>query len=79
MEINGPEPIGNLLTGEPLRLYEGPRPCTASTCRCDTENENTVQFEQFYERTGKNQHRYRYRFEELARGIPDWDEWKVAY
>lgn len=79
MEIQGPQPIGNLLTGEPLRLYDGPRPCTAPHCRCDTENENTLQFEQFYERTGLNQHRYRYRFEALARGIPEWDEWRVAY
>jgi len=79
MEIVGPQPIGNLLTGEPLRLYDGPRPCTATQCRCDTENENTVQFEQFYQRTGLNQHRYRYRFEELARGMPEWEEWRVAY
>lgn len=79
MEIQGPQPIGNLLTGEPLRLYDGPRPCTAAQCRCDTENENTAQFEEFYERTGLNQHRYRYRFEELARGIPEWDEWRIAY
>ncbi|MFO1322755.1 MAG: SPASM domain-containing protein [Burkholderiales bacterium] len=79
MAIRGPEPVGNLLTGEPLALYDGPRPCTALDCRCDTENMNTVQFEQNYRNLGHNQHRYEYRFEELARGVPDWDEWRIAY
>ena len=79
MKIDGPLPVGNLLTGEPLRLYEGPRPCTAASCRCDTENINTVQFSQFYELTGLNQHRYRYRFARLAADQPCLDEWRVEY
>jgi hypothetical protein len=79
MKINGPLPVGNLLSGEPLQLYKGPRPCTAQDCRCDTENMNTVQFSQFYEMTGLNQHGYRYRFGGLAAQLPSLDEWRIEY
>ncbi len=58
MKINGPLPVGNLLNGEPLQLYDGPRPCTTQDCRGDTENMTTVQLPQFYEMTGLNQHPY---------------------
>lgn len=79
MPIRGPVPVGNLLTGEPLRLYDGPRPCTATDCRCDTENMNTEVFRLHYRHTGLNQHRYEYRFLDLAREVPGWGEWEISY
>ena len=79
MLIDGPLPVGNLLNGEPLQLYGGPRPCTAKNCRCDTENMNTVQFSQFYEMTGLNQHAYRYKFGALSADLPSLDEWRIEY
>jgi MoaA/NifB/PqqE/SkfB family radical SAM enzyme len=74
-----PEVLGNLLAGPELALFPGPRPCPRQTCLCDTENINTASFAQFYEHTGPNQHKFRYRFADLAATRPECDEWRVRY
>jgi hypothetical protein len=40
---------------------------------------NTVVFASHYEMTGINQHKYRYRFDERARGDARWSQWNVPY
>lgn len=73
------EHLGNLLQSPELRLFDGPRPCPRSSCLCDTENINAVSFEERYEHTGLNQHRFKYRFAELAKVNPEYDEWSIKY
>jgi hypothetical protein len=40
---------------------------------------NTVEFHTHYEKSGANQHRYRYRFGDLAALDERYDEWKIHY
>ncbi|WP_027369014.1 hypothetical protein [Desulfocurvibacter africanus] len=75
----GGESLGNFLQSPGLRLYDAPRPCTRKTCFCDTENINTVSFETHYAHTGPNQHKFMYRFAELAAENPEYGEWSIRY
>ncbi len=71
--------IGNLLSNPEIKPWDGPRPCMYDACLCDTENINTVIFEQHYRQTGINQHKYIYRFKNEAEKFPQMDEWKINY
>ena len=71
--------LGDLLVSPSIKLRNGPRPCPADRCQCDTENVNTVVFENHYQLPGLNQHRFRYRFSEDAQKFPWMDEWKIEY
>jgi hypothetical protein len=71
--------LGNLLKSREILFFDSPRPCIHDTCLCDTENMNTVVFEQHYSLSGKNQHKYSYRFKELAEEINGLDEWDISY
>ena len=73
------QPIGDLSQSPAIELNDGPRPCPFATCQCDTENINTVDFEQHYVRSGINQHRYSYRFSGEAKASPWMDEWLIRY
>lgn len=72
-------PIGDFTKGPELQLNSAPQPCPAQKCNCDTENINTVSFEQFYELDALNQHRYRYRFTDAASQDHRLDEWNIQY
>ena len=71
--------LGDLTRSPDVELLRGPRPCPATSCQCDTENLNTLAFEEHYRRIGKNQHRFRYRFAEEASARPWMDEWAIPY
>lgn len=71
--------IGSLLTNSEIKLWNGPRPCMYDTCFCDTENINTVIFEQYYKHTGINQHKFVYRFKDQVEIFPQLDEWEISY
>ena len=74
-----PEPLGNLAESSDIELLGGPRICPFDTCQCDTENVNTVQFEEHYEFSAINQHKYSYRFLEDGAHGPARDEWAIEY
>jgi MoaA/NifB/PqqE/SkfB family radical SAM enzyme len=74
-----PKPIGDLSESPEIEFSDGPKPCPFSKCQCDTENMNTVQFENYYDRDSLNQHRYNYKFEQDAAEQPSLSEWNVAY
>ncbi len=76
---NETDEIANLAVSPLVRLHDGPGPCPFRTCQCDTDNMNTVVFASHYEMTGINQHKYRYRFDERARGDARWSQWNVPY
>jgi len=76
---NERDEIGNLARSSEVALAKAPMPCPYSTCQCDTDNLNAVVFGEHYLRDGINQHRYRYRFDELALADPTWSEWYVPY
>ena len=71
--------LGDLAVSPELAFFDGPRPCPAMVCQCDTENINTVAFETHYEYLDKNQHRFRYRFAEEAKEQPWMSEWEIPY
>ena len=71
--------LGDLTQSPEISFLDGPRPCPAMACQCDTENINTVVFEQHYQYLDKNQHRFGYRFAEEAKTAPWMDEWAVPY
>jgi len=71
--------LGDLTRSPHLERFGGPRPCPARVCQCDTENINTLAFEQHYRWTDKNQHRFQYRFADEAREQPWMDEWAIPY
>jgi MoaA/NifB/PqqE/SkfB family radical SAM enzyme len=71
--------LGDLSQSPDLRLRDSPAPCPFQACQCDTENVNTVDFETHYQRTGKNQHTYEYRFNDLAEQDERFAEWNVRY
>lgn len=71
--------LGNLLIDTRIQLFDGPRPCMFDSCLCDTENLNTVIFEQHYIRSGLNQHKFVYRFRDEAKTMPKMDEWEIEY
>jgi hypothetical protein len=71
--------LGDLMRSPDIMLLDGPRPCPAPTCQCDTENINTLAFEEHYRWAGKNQHRFFYRFVDEARERPWMDEWSIEY
>ncbi|MDR4498218.1 MAG: hypothetical protein MRK02_09910 [Candidatus Scalindua sp.] len=71
--------LGNLFSGNGIKLNDGPRPCMNKTCLCDTENLNVVTFEQHYRKTGLNFHKYEYKFAEKAKEFPLLDEWEISY
>ncbi len=71
--------IGDFTQGPELQLNDGPLPCGFASCHCDTENINTVEFEQHYAWVGKNQHKYAYRFAKEAEKNPRLGEWEIAY
>jgi MoaA/NifB/PqqE/SkfB family radical SAM enzyme len=52
------EPMGNLAESPEIDLHHGPQMCRARRCLCDTENMNTVEFENNYVHVGLNQHKY---------------------
>lgn len=64
------EPLGNILKDKDLKLYDRPKLCTAEDCLCNTDNINTVVFEEKYERYGVHQHQYNYNLED--------DEWDYS-
>lgn len=71
--------IGALSAEPHLELRDTPRPCPFQTCQCDTENINTVQFQQHYRFTGLNQHKYIYRFADEAQQDSRLSEWRISY
>ena len=73
-------PLGNILEGIDFikNLYTGPRICKATSCLCDTENMNTVVFNDHYEHTYLNQHVYKYRFKD-AKSVLLSNEWAITY
>lgn len=71
--------LGDLSISPEISLLDGPRPCPAQRCQCDTENINTVLFEDHYSLKDKNQHRFTYRFEHEAKSHPWMDEWAIPY
>lgn len=73
------EAIGDFTQSPALQLNDGPLPCGFSSCHCDTENINTVDFEQHYAWIGMNQHKYAYRFTQHAAHNPRLGEWEIAY
>lgn len=77
--MGGGRVLGNLLRSPEVQLAAGPARCPNRTCLCDTENMNTVQFEQHYVRIGINQHKYRYRRRSQALADPSQDEWQIDY
>jgi len=77
--VNGYEPLGDLSKSPHVKLNDGPQMCRSETCFCDTENMNTVVFEQNYYRSSKNQHVYEYRDEEKALADPSLGEWVKDY
>jgi MoaA/NifB/PqqE/SkfB family radical SAM enzyme len=74
-----PEPLGDLSQSPDLLLRDSPAPCPFQTCQCDTENYNTLVFESYYKLSGKNQHKYEYRFKDLAQKDERFAEWNVQY
>lgn len=73
------EKLGDFTQSPALELGTVPLPCPFNSCQCDTENMNTVDFEQHYEWTDKNQHKYRYRFQKQALTDPRMAEWAIRY
>ena len=73
------ESIGDLFVSPKLKLQGAVKTCPFAACQCDTENMNTVIFRNNYAMTGSNQHKYRYRFADLAVADPALDEWVIAY
>ena len=73
------EPLGDFSRSPDLQLRDSPVPCPFQTCQCDTENYNTVMFESYYKLSGKNQHKYEYRFKDLAQKDERFAEWNVQY
>jgi len=71
--------LGELLTGPNFQLLGGPTPCLNRLCMCDSENYNPVVFDQYYERTGVGLRQYRYRYADLAKQDPRFDEWNIEY
>jgi hypothetical protein len=71
--------MGNLLDEPRVVLLPGPHPCISQTCLCDTEYINTALFAQYYRFTGQNQHKFQYKFKDLAQTWPAIDEWNVDY
>lgn len=71
--------LGDLTQNSEVSFFNSPRPCIHETCLCDTENMNTLIFDQHYSLAGKNQHKYMYRFQELAKEIKELDEWEISY
>lgn len=71
--------IGNLAETAAVELNTKPLPCSFSKCQCDTENINTVKFEQYYTRDSLNQHSYIYNFENEAKTNKLLDEWQISY
>ncbi len=71
--------LGDLTVSSKIELLSGPRPCPANVCQCDTENINTLAFEEHYRPIDKNQHRFAYRFAEEAKERAWMDEWKIPY
>lgn len=53
------QPIGDFTRSSVVALRPGPAACPFSTCQCDTENINTLEFSERYIRPGINQHRFR--------------------
>ncbi|MDD3836693.1 MAG: hypothetical protein PHG43_02525 [Phenylobacterium sp.] len=71
--------LGDLTASPKVEFLDGPRPCPAAACQCDTENIQTKVFEDHYAWTDKNQHRFAYRFAGEAKTSPWMDEWTVPY
>lgn len=71
--------VGDFTRSSELRMSPQPMACPFATCQCDTENLNTVIFDEHYELTGINQHKFRYRFADRARTDPAWSEWNIPY
>jgi hypothetical protein len=62
-----------------IALTSGPMACPVNTCQCDTENINTVIFENHYRWTGPNQHKFVYKHTEDIAKHPWMDEWAIPY
>jgi len=71
--------MGNISENPQVTLLPGPHPCINDTCLCDTEYINTAIFAEYYKHTGLNQHKYTYKFKELAARFPQLDEWNIPY
>lgn len=71
--------LGDLTVSPDLTRIEGPVQCPALTCQCDTENINTVIFQENYQHSLVNQHSFSYRFLEEAKTAPWLDEWRIPY
>lgn len=71
--------LGDLSLSPEIQLTQGPSPCPAKSCQCDTENINTVDFENYYRWSDKNQHKFIYKFTDEARQFPWMDEWAIPY
>lgn len=64
--------MGNLLNDPVVDFSNEAMQCKSLRCLCDTENINTVLFQKHYERTGINQHKFRF-IENSANGVGEWD------
>jgi len=71
--------LGNLLESSEIYFFDGPRPCIHPSCLCDTENVNTLIFENHYKIKGINQHKYTYKFKTMSEYIRELDEWEIEY
>ncbi len=71
--------LGDLSESPFIQFRDGPRPCPASACQCDTENVHTLDFANHYQWLGMNQHRYAYRFAGEVAARPWMDEWAISY
>lgn len=64
--------IGNLVESPEVAFLTEPMRCSSPRCLCDTENINTVVFHDNYERTGINQHKFRFKNKEND-NLSEWD------
>ncbi len=71
--------LGDFSVSPSLALNGSPAQCPFQRCACDTENMNTVNFENNYVFTSRNQHIYKYKFEDMAKTNPAYDEWAIQY
>lgn len=76
---NHQQVLGDLSISPEINFRSGPSPCPGNRCQCDTENVNTVIFENHYRWENKNQHRFVYRFAQEATQYPWMDEWEIPY
>jgi hypothetical protein len=66
--------LGDLSVSPEVALNPKPQMCPFQACQCDTENMNTLVFQELYAMKGINQHKYRYRFAQATADNPAFDQ-----